>query len=64
MGTKRIDHERLDDLRPTVVQQAHQARHLGRGAKRAALPQHALKRTPCVTPTKSAEGRDPSTPAG
>lgn len=66
MGTKRIDHEheRLDDLRPTVVQQAHQARHVSRGTQRAATLPHALKRAPAVAPTKHPESRDPSSPTG
>ncbi len=43
MGSKWIADDRLDDLSQTVVQQAHQARHLRRGGM-AVAPYHASKR--------------------
>lgn len=49
MGTKWLEDDRLDDLSQTVVQQAHQARHLRRSGVRT--PQHpGLKRGYLPTP--------------
>ncbi|WP_374594893.1 hypothetical protein [Aquabacterium sp.] len=43
MGTKWLEDDRLDDLSQTVVQQAHQARHIRRGGVRT-HQHHTAKR--------------------